>query len=124
MFTLIADPNVANLFLTQFPGINDSGIAAGYYQRNDGSRHGFPYDTTSRQYFFLDDPAAAKSGFSITQIAGINNHDEIAGFYVDAASGLQRGFETNLAPVPGPAAFAMLGGALIGLGALRRRPKP
>jgi hypothetical protein len=102
-------------------GINGQGIASGYYQKNDGSQHGLLYDTTSQQYFFIDDPSAATSGVSITQITGINNHDEIAGFYVDAASGLQPGFVASLASTPEPATFAMLGWALIGLAALRRR---
>ena len=85
--TLIADPVVANLQLTQFLGVNDHDIAVGYYQTNDGSQHGFLYNLDTQVYTFLDDPAASKSGFSITQITGINDSNEIAGFTIDAATG-------------------------------------
>ena len=88
--TLLADPIVANLVLTQFLGVNDRNQAVGYYQTTDGSQHGFLYDLNAGKYTFLDDPNSAKSGFSITQITGINDSGEIAGFYVDAATGLAR----------------------------------
>lgn len=106
---LLADPVVANLELTQFLGINDAGLAVGYYQTNDGSQHGFLYGLATHTYTFLDDPNAAKSGFSITQITGINDANQIAGFYVDAATGLQRGFEANPVPEPGSMALCGLG---------------
>jgi hypothetical protein len=113
-FQLLPDPNVANLFLTQFLAINDNGLAVGYYQTNEGSQHGFIYNINSNSYSFLDDPNAALSGVSITQITGINDSNEIAGFYVDAATGRQRGFDaTAAAPEPGtlllfPSGFIIL----------------
>ena len=97
---LLADPVVPNLELTQFLGVNDNNMAVGYYQTNDGSQHGFLYDLNTHAYTFVDDPNAAKSGFSITQITGINDANEIAGFYVDAATGLQRGFVATAARDP------------------------
>ena len=103
----LADPIVANLVLTQFLGVNDAGLAVGYYQTNDGSQHGFLYNLNTHMYNFLDDPNAAKSGFSITQITGINDANQIAGFYIDAATGLQRGFEAN--PVPEPSSMLLAG---------------
>jgi probable HAF family extracellular repeat protein len=45
--------------LTQFLGINDNGLAVGYYQTNDGSQHGFLYDIAAMSYSLLDDPFAA-----------------------------------------------------------------
>lgn len=110
-FTLPADPTIANLVLTQFLGINDFGLAVGYYQLPDGSQHGFLYDTTTQTYTFLDDPSAALSGVSITQITGVNNADEIAGFYVDATTGLQRGFIASAVPEPGT--FGLVIGSLL-----------
>jgi hypothetical protein len=108
-YTLAPDPNVANLVLTQFLGLNDLGMAVGYYQLNDGSQHGFIYDIATQTYTFLDDPNASTSGFSITQITGINDFDEIAGFYVDPNSGLQRGFIATVAtPEPGTIGLAIV----------------
>jgi hypothetical protein len=46
---LIADPNVANLELTQFLGVNDKNMAVGYYQTNDGSQHGFLYNLNTER---------------------------------------------------------------------------
>jgi len=119
-YQLLADPNVANLQLTQFLGINDDGQAVGYYQTNDGSQHGFIYNINSNTYSFLDDPNAAKSGFSITQITGINDSGEIAGFYVDPTTGLQRGFDATAA-TPEPATLLLLPAGFIALLFLTRR---
>jgi hypothetical protein len=58
---------------------------------------------------------------SITQITGANDSGEIAGFYVDAATGSQRGFIAT--PVPEPAAFviaSMLGGLTLAFGWWRK----
>lgn len=110
-FTLPPDPNIPNLVLTQFLGINDFGLAVGYYQLPDGSQHGFLYDTSTETYTFLDDPSAAAIGVSITQITGLDDAGDIAGFYVDAATGLQRGFIAT--PVPEPGTLGLLIGSLL-----------
>jgi uncharacterized membrane protein len=95
--TLLPDPSTektrANgLELTQFLGINDLGVAVGYYQTGDGSQYGFLFDLLASAYIFLDAPGAAPvNGVQITQITGIDNAGEITGFYVDAA-GVQHGF--------------------------------
>jgi hypothetical protein len=122
-FTLLPDPNIANLVLTQFLGINDNGLAVGYYQLPDGSQHGLLFNTTTSSYTFLDDPNAALSGLSITQITGVNDSAEITGFYVDAATGLQRGFVATpgAAAVPEPGTFGLLFGSLLPLLAAGRR---
>lgn len=102
--SLIADPVVPNLELTQFLGVNDNNMAVGYYQTIDGSQHGFLYNLNTHTYSFLDHPNDSNGGFSVTQITGINNTNEIAGFYMDATSGLQRGF---VASVPEPSAIVL-----------------
>jgi probable HAF family extracellular repeat protein len=121
-YSLINDPTPTlsageNVVLTQFLGINDQGLAVGYYQTTDGSQHGLIYNTDTQQYTFLDDPNAATSGVSTTQITGINNSDEITGFFVDGG-GVQRAFFATSAsgavPIPLPPAawsgLALLGG--------------
>jgi hypothetical protein len=122
-FNLLADPVIPNLVLTQFLGINDHGLAVGYYQLPDGSQHGFLFDTTTDSYSFLDDPNAALSGVSITQITGVNNAGEIAGFYVDGTTGLQRGFlATPAAAAPEPGTVGLVFAVVAAIGfKLRKR---
>jgi hypothetical protein len=80
------------LVLTQFLSINDHDQVAGYYQTTDGSQYGFVYDLATSTYIFLDHPMAAPvAGAQITQITGIDNANEIAGFFIDA-QGDQHGF--------------------------------
>ena len=114
-FTFPADPTISNLVLTQFLGINDNGLAVGYYQLLDGSQHGFLFNTMTHVYSFLDDPNAALNGLSITQITGVNDSGEITGFYVDATTGLQRGFYATpeAATVPESGSFGLLLSGLV-----------
>jgi hypothetical protein len=97
----ISDPQIpavpgepgATFVFSQVLGINDEGIAVGYYGDSTGSQHGFLYNTHTGQYAFLDDPSEAfdGNGVEVTQITGINNSGEITGFYTDA-NGVAHGF--------------------------------
>jgi hypothetical protein len=98
--TAIADPTIpqvagetgATFVFSQILGINDKGIAVGYYGDSTGSQHGFLYDTRTEHYTFLNDPSEAFSnGVEVTQITGITNSGEITGFYSDA-NGVFHGF--------------------------------
>ncbi len=91
--TAVADPKIpavvgepgATFVFSQILGINDAGIAVGYYGDSTTSQHGFIYNTHTGQYTFLDDPNEAfNNGVEVTQITGINNAGEITGFYSDA----------------------------------------
>lgn len=70
---------------SQILGVNDAGIAVGYYGDSTVSQHGFIYNTNTGQYTFIDDPAEAfNNGVEVTQITGIGNSGELTGFYTDA----------------------------------------
>lgn len=91
--TPISDPKIpavagepgATFVFSQILSVNDRGIAVGYYGDSTTSQHGFIYDTNTGQYTFLDDPAEAfNNGVEVTQITGISDSGELAGFYTDA----------------------------------------
>ena len=98
--TAIVDPMIppvagepgATFVFSQILGINDQGIAVGYYGDSTTSQHGFFYNINTGVYTFLDDPSEGfNNGVEVTQITGINNSGEITGFYTDA-NGLAHGF--------------------------------
>jgi len=98
--TAIADSTIpavagepgATFVFSQILGLNNHGIAVGYYGDSTTSQHGFLYDLNTGQYTFLDDPAEAfNNGVEVTQITGINDSGEITGFYSDA-NGVFHGF--------------------------------
>ena len=104
--TAIADPTIPNVpgepgatfVFSQVLGINDQGIAVGYYGDSTTSQHGFLYNTKTGQYTFLDDPSEAfNNGVEVTQITGITNSGEITGFYSDA-NGVFHGFVATHSP--------------------------
>jgi len=103
--TSIADPVIPNVpgepgatfVFSQVLGINDHGIAVGYYGDSTTSQHGFVYNTNTGKYTFLDDPSEAfNNGVEVTQITGITNSGEITGFYSDA-NGVFHGFVASVA---------------------------
>ena len=131
-FTNVADPTIpavagepgATFVFSQILGINDHGIAVGYYGDSTTSQHGFLYNTNTIAYTFLDDPSVRfnGAGVEVTQITGIANSGEIDGFFTDA-DGLQHGFFANPVPEPGTMALMTIGVAGVAGYSARRRMK-
>jgi hypothetical protein len=133
--TAIADPTIptnvpgepgATFVFSQVLGVNDQGIAVGYYGDSTLSQHGFIYNTHTGVYSFLDDPSEGfHNGVEVTQITGINNAGEITGFYTDA-NGLAHGF-VSLSSVPEPGSPVLMGiglAAVVGLARRNRTRRP
>ena len=128
--TAVTDPTIppvngepgATFVFSQMLGINDHGLAVGYYGDSTLSQHGYFYNTVTGKYTFLDDPNAAFSGgVEVTQITGISNSGEITGFYSDA-NGVFHGFVATSVPEPGSLALMCLGvTSLLCVGYTRRR---
>ena len=111
----------ATFVFSQILGINDSDIAVGYYGDSTTSQHGFLYNTTTQAYTFLDDPAAQfDNGVVVTQITGITNSGEIAGFYTDA-NGIAHSFIASPVPEPSSLILGVVGLGALGLNLFRRR---
>ena len=139
--TAVADPSIpivggepgATFVFSQILGINDKGIAVGYYGDSTTSQHGFFYNLTTGAYTFLDDPSESfNNGVEVTQITGINNLNEITGFYSDA-NGVFHGFvacpagtscsASTVTPEPGSLLLIGLGFSALGFGYFRRGRK-
>jgi probable HAF family extracellular repeat protein len=126
----VADPTIpmnvpgepgATFMFSQILGINDHGIAVGYYGDSTMSQHGFFYNTLTGTYTFLDDPNEGfNNGVEITQITGLSNSGEITGFYTDS-NGVAHGFVAFAPAVPEPGSFTLVAVAMtVAAGCARR----
>lgn len=112
VFTVLQAPQVTNpnTQSTYANGINDAGVIAGYYVAN--GYHGFIL--TDGVFSTLDDPLSGS-----TRILGINNENQVVGFYSDGTG--DHGFiATPTVPLP-PSAALFLSGVLGVVGARLRR---
>ena len=66
----------------QLLGINDHGIAVGFYNNSAGAARGYEYNINTHRFSLVTKPGAPTGGKapSLTA-AAINNHGEVAGFY-------------------------------------------
>jgi hypothetical protein len=123
--TIPANPNEpgATFVFSQILGIDDAGLAVGYFGDSTTSQHGYFYNTNTGLYTFLDNPAAMfHNGVEITQITGITDSGEIAGFYTDA-NGTFHSFVAIATPEPGSLSLLSFGLGAVGLSYLRLRRK-
>jgi probable HAF family extracellular repeat protein len=73
--------------VNQLLGVNDRGMAVGFYTNHAGSNRGYEYDIFTRQFSRVQVPGApgGTAGPSLTA-AAINNQGDIAGFYNKTSS--------------------------------------
>ena len=71
--------------IDQLLGINDHGVAVGFYTNSKGNNRGYEYNTRTRKYSRVRAPGSSLglNGTSLTA-AAINNHGTVAGFYVNS----------------------------------------
>jgi hypothetical protein len=72
----------------QLLGVNDSGLAVGFYVDASGNSHAYLYDIPTHKYISMTSGIA---GVTSTTASGINNEDSICGF-VTTKSGKTEGF--------------------------------
>ncbi len=96
----------------QLLGVNDRGIAVGFYTDANGNNHGYEYNIRANSYKGLVDPLAPAASLTA---AAINVGNDVAGFYTSRATGntdgfllTHRGHFTDLA-VPGATSTMALG---------------
>jgi hypothetical protein len=67
----------------QLLGINNAGLAVGFYTDAAGNSHGYTFNTKTGRYAPVTFPSSVTS--TSATAAAINSNDDIAGFYTDAA---------------------------------------
>ena len=65
---------------TQLLGINNEGVAVGFYMDKKGVTHGLYYTPANGNWTTVDDP----NGAGGTVVNGVNNKNQLVGFYTDS----------------------------------------
>jgi hypothetical protein len=121
-FTSYDDPN-SNGTNTMFLGLNDIGYLVGSYVDANGVTNGLLYNIDTSVWQAIDDPlqsATAAFGVTGTTVNGINDLNQLVGFYSDGTTVDGMLATPILAPEPG--SFALTVAAMLGLARLRARP--
>lgn len=113
------DPHGTN---TGFFGINNLGDVVGSYTDSTGISAGLWFDPATHTWLTVDDPnesATPAFGFTGTILNGLNDANDLVGFYVDANGGV----DGLLASVPEPASLGLMGLAMLAAGCIYRRKR-
>ena len=70
-------------------GVNDSGLAVGFYVDAKGNSHGYLYDINAHKYISENPPLG--TGVTSVTPTGINDPDSVVGFFVNSSDDT-RGF--------------------------------
>jgi hypothetical protein len=73
----------------QLLGVNDGGIAVGFWTDANGNNHGYEVNTKTGRFSAVTDAGAPNASLAA---AGINSRGDIAGFYTNPGSGNTDGF--------------------------------
>ncbi len=104
-FTLIQDPNLppgsvaGGTAFEQLLGVNDAGVAVGFYNDANTNAHGFEYNIATQSFTEID-----VAGATATTVTGINNEGVLSG--IDVVGGVTEGFIDNngtITQLTGPA---------------------
>jgi hypothetical protein len=79
--TVVTKFEVPKSKTTQLLGINNSGVAVGFYLDKNNIPHGLYYTPSNGNWLTVDDPNGAMG----TTVNGVNNENQLVGFYVDSA---------------------------------------
>jgi hypothetical protein len=86
VFTSFRNPHTGKGTVNQLLGLNDAGIAVGFYTDGNGVNHGYELNQATGQFTAIVPP-----GGSNVTAAGINDNGDVTGFYT-AASGAVVGY--------------------------------
>jgi hypothetical protein len=94
--------------VNQLLGVDDSGVAVGFYTDNNGNNHGYEFNIFTHQF-----TRVTISGAVSLTAAGINKFGDVTGFYT-SAQGATKGFliegdHVIRLSVPGAASTTALG---------------